>query len=369
MWLLLVAAAGVGAQTSPGRWSSGGPSVQRPTGVVPPVAVLAGRCADGGEPVPRLSRMTPQDRGQRRVQAVSDQAAAYWGGGPGAVVLAAPSVHLAPGDTIELTGGCFGEEPGSVELVFPPRSAASPVQQQTINLRPERAELQEWTDTRVRVRVPPGLSGRPPGRMELRLTHANGRQSAGLPVDFWPQWESVSVLAWVRMAACHSAADQPGACRVGDQQVAPVAGFPVPALGSGQLAARHGCRGPQVCNVARATAAMDRYTLELPPWVFPVVERVSHDHRYRRSAHSREAPPTLRLTPAVQQAAPEAARAWHLDVEWTLAEPGDELAYRIELVGLRPRGLGVPGRPEWSGPGKPQPAISAVKNPFLSQQP
>jgi hypothetical protein len=366
-----VTAASALAQSPPPRWSNGGPSAQRPTAAPAPVGVLAARCADGGEPVPRLSRLVPLDPRQRLVELSSDQAAAYWDTGPGTATVAAPSGHLAPGDTFELTGACFGETPGTVALVFAGRPSRPNAQAQTLTLSAdaERAELVDWSDTRVRVRVPPGLAGRMPGRMALQLTHHNGQSSNTLAADFWPEWEAVSLMPWVRLTACHSNPDEPGACRAGDQQMAAVAGFMPPATRAAPLAARHACRAPQRCDAGRASTPSDRYTLELPAWVLPVVERVSFDHRYRRSAHSRESPPKLRLLPAVPQSTPDSARQWHLDIHWSLAESGDELSYAVDLRGLRPRGTGQPSRPGWSAAGTPPAPLSTVKNPFLKQQP
>lgn len=111
---------------------------------------------------------------------------------------------VAPGQSLIVTGHCFGAEPGQVNVVLqarerPPGHSTLAVGQPAPVIV---TTVQKWTDGYIELLVPSDVRGVPPGPAALQVVRADGRSSAAQAVSFYPLWEVGPLAAAFQVLAC-----------------------------------------------------------------------------------------------------------------------------------------------------------------------
>ncbi|MEW6678770.1 MAG: hypothetical protein AB1421_12695 [Pseudomonadota bacterium] len=333
----------------------------------PQAGALAARCGEGGEGgngIPRIARL--EDNTHAKVLRFDEAGGLYGGFTP----LQSEARHLAPGETFTLQGGCFGDSPGSVELVWESHDAQANTGNRARLALGERripALIDSWQNGLIRGRVPHDLSGLLPGRLGLTVRTADGQQvSNAVHTGFWPKWVELPIpRASLSLVHCEDAAPMiNGACRGGDALYQPHTTVPYPThpeIVRKPIAGAHRCLAAGGCTKNRRPeySGKDVYRFTLPAWQAPVITAYMADIEERREKNrARSAKPTLTLIADGPDTPLSRPRSYTLEVAWVLAQPDSSAFYAIDLVSRTPAGL-EPEKPMFQ-PGpitRPSPAL------------
>ncbi|MFO0122461.1 MAG: hypothetical protein ACK520_08365 [Inhella sp.] len=260
---------------------------------------------------------------------------------------APPQAAITPGLPFTLHGRCLGAQTGQVWVQFPGSPASSSQDAKRLMLEvapPISAQVLAWDDGRITAQLPGDLSGRAPSEVSFSVQPAGAaRPLVAMTGHFWPRWTyhhpyDVKLVPQLERCADISAS-LPGACRSGRQAHAPLPQFQRGSkhLNEFLIEGAHQCAstGQGCASTGRHT---DVYVLELPAWGVPVISDMDV---------SREGQVAVRLLPPVADNAPRhRPLRYALEVDWQLAQPGEELLYVLKLDIAFPHGMGPAGQRE-----------------------
>jgi hypothetical protein len=309
-------------------------------------------CGLNGDTQPHAQRVTEGDAGAAVPHhGVSNQRSAAQVRVSGGY--SPPRRALAPGVAFEIVGRGFGAEPGQVLLRWgdgAPAGGAHGAMTMQRRSEPTAVEVLSWADGRITARLPADFSGRAPGPVQLRVQSrvqppvqptAATQTSNALASAFWPRWE-YHTLAELnlqpKVAQCADVSPaQPGACRAGTSQVAPLPEF----QRATRYADTHLVEAAHLCPAQGRRCPgppghSDLYELDLPPWAVPVIS--AFDYHVQDERH--DTPPHLSMAPAPADDAPRSKpQRYTLQVNWSAPEAGDDVAYVVGVAIAMPRGL------------------------------
>lgn len=343
--------------TLPGGSAAVAPAVMPPAApVLPPVGTRAigtpqaiqravpmqsgavDRCSLRPDTTPHIAKLKDQDTSAVVFQSQADL---Y---GASITQVQSPADHLSPGGAFELDGACFGNETGSVDIRWtgaPERTDSVFVTRLATTARSYAAEIVEWRDSKIVARLPADISGLAPGTLNLSVRPASSATvSNTVATAFWPVWHNAhnadQARRFVQILHCEPAsASVRSACRGGSQSDQPEADFDYPAQGEAAfntVAASHACRASQGCNIN----STDRYRIEVPAWVIPVITFWRDGNSHRKGGDSF---PRVSLLPENSNSPLGKPRTYLLNINWSLVKHQEILAYRMDIGTLMPRGL------------------------------
>lgn len=305
---------------------------------VPMQSGAVDRCSLRPDTTPHIAKLKDQDTPAVVFQSQADL---Y---GASIAQVQSPADHLSPGSAFELDGACFGNETGSVDIRWtaaPERTDSVFTARLATIARSYTAEIVEWRDSKIVARLPADISGLAPGTLNLGVRPANSAAvSNTVATTFWPVWHNAhnadQARLFVQILYCEPASDRVrSACRGGSQSDQPEADFDYPAQGEAAfntVAASHACRASQGCNMN----STDRYRIEVPAWVIPVITFWRDGNSHRKGGDSL---PRVSLLPENSNSPLGKPRAYLLNINWSLVKNQEILAYRMDIGTLMPRGL------------------------------
>lgn len=311
------------------------PSTQRTA--VPMQGGAIDRCSLRTDTTPHITKLKVTDTPSVVFQNTADL---Y---GASIAQVQSPVHHLSPGDTFELSGACFGNDAGTVEIRWTSSSPGHTGDLLTARLvlaeRLYTAMITEWRDNKIVARLPADISGLTPGTLTLFVRPTNREViSNTVSTAFFPVWGTAHNAKQTRqfVQILHCEATTPSvrsACRGGNQSYQPEGDFDYPVRGDAAyntLAAAHACRAAQGCSIT----SKDRYRIEVPAWVIPVVTFWRDGNSHRDGGG-----PSVSLHLENHDAALGKPRTYLLNMTWSLVKPQEIVAYRMDIGTWMPRGL------------------------------
>ncbi|MDI4631431.1 hypothetical protein J7U46_00045 [Pelomonas sp. V22] len=266
---------------------------------------------------------------------------------------------VAPGESLIVTGRCFGGTPGQVKVVL--QALDRPAGQGTVALAQSApvivATVQQWTDDRIELLVPSDVRGVPPSPAALLVVRADGRTSAAQGVSFYPLWEVGPLAAAFQVLAC--AEPHPTAASRCDVLQRPLfksqrlherGDTMLSLLGRyehTQLRAIHFQDGDWPARAPNKADGVDTYGFRLPAWTAAWVSQnpAEVDVRFwsgdMQLGRPEEMPIRELLVRPTQGERRWSAAADHVvDVPWQAPGVGRWRMYELKIMAIWPAGMG-----------------------------